>query len=786
VSLPALDVYDAADFASRAVSLDLETHLIQPGLLAPPIVCGSRARMRGYLVDAELLSKADAIESFRDALSGNNVIVGANIAFDFGALLVADPFALRDIIRAYDEGRVFDVLIAQSLDYIAQGYIKEGVIYDPRTGSQIRHPGTGKNAKRLSLEIVTDLVLGRVDAKKNDFWRERYALLEHVPVTDWPEEARQYPVDDAINTLEVALAQVGAIPRVDNAGMPAVIRPAENLQGMTIQARAAFALHLASMRGLRTDGELVARFQREADAKHAQALSTFVETGLLDQAGGKQTGKLKKRIATAYGASGTCRECAGTGKVPSKAKSNQRKCVCAGFGCSWCDNRGWVLGNTKINCKTCDASGLDLTTAPSLPRSDGGGISTSRDTLKESGDDLLDEFGDVSLNEKWRTTYLPYLAQATKIPLNPKANILLSSGRTSYDGLIQLMPRDGGLRECFIPRPGHVFCSIDYSGLELATLGQVCLWFVGESEIAERINDGSDLHAFLASQMIGESYEHVSKNKKLKPYAGYRQAAKFGNFGFGGGMGEVKFVLSGRQASGQTTTGPDGRVYKGVRYCLLLGRDTACGREKLTEWKGQECPPVCKACVECAGEIRRGFMSYRGIREYFRFVSEQTEYSGQIEIPWPGPDPHVAMTVGGRTFTSGANGYFQGLAAIGAKHALWNVTRECFFDRESPMYGARPVIFVHDEIFAELPEETAHEAAHRMAEVMVSSMRGWVPDVKISAEPALMRCWLKAAEPLYHHGRLVPWTPEHNAKTCPDCLSSSSSTPSAPSAPKAA
>ena len=41
----------------------------------------------------------------------------------------------------------------------------------------------------------------------------------------------------------------------------------------------------------------------------------------------------------------------------------------------------------------CDGAGLDLETAPLLPRSDTLGVKTNRDTLTESGDDDLADYG---------------------------------------------------------------------------------------------------------------------------------------------------------------------------------------------------------------------------------------------------------------------------------------------------------------------------------------------------------------------------------------------------------
>jgi len=807
---------DWSDLAERAVSLDSETHRIQPGLLAPPVVCGSLA-LPG--AGEQLLNGRAFLRALRGRCAdGQSIIVGANLAFDFGVLATHDPEALGDIFQCLAEGRVYDVLIAQALDAIANGYMRDGELIDPRTGARLQHPDSGKQVFRYSLAVVTDLVLARKDAKENDFWRQRYALLESIPHEQWPEEARVYPLDDVRNALQVALAQAGHRPRAherghdfdgdicircgdqaspDGAMDPTcwIRQPLRNLHVMTAQTRAAFALHLASIWGMRTDPERVGPMREEVEAKHEQAMATFVEVGLLrgedhpecstnakDRPGktrkevGSEDGRLLARmVAEAYGAHGTCDVCDGRGEVPSEAKSNQRKCrSCGGAGalgyvtvgspvCPDCAGRGWTPGSKLIGCKACDTTGLDLDTAPSLPRTPTGAVQCSRDALKESGNEVLEEYGDVSENEKLRNTYLPFLEKAVDRPFNMKANVLLASGRTSYEGLIQLLPRGGGIRECFVPRPGYVYCSIDYTGLELATFAQTCLELVGYSRMAEALNAKKDCHTMLAAQMIGREYADIFPlRKKDKTIAGYRQAAKPGNFGYLARMGVPKFVMAQRTATGQETIGPDGRVYKGVRFCLLLGREKECGREKTTQWGKYPHPPICVTCAEIGNDIRNSFMSlWSESEEYWDICGQLADYGGGHLAPGELEVAGWNMVRGGCEFTQIANSFFQGRAAAGAKHALWNVSRECYTDRNSPMYGARPVVFVHDEIFSEIPESIAHEAAARMTEVMIASMREFVPDVLIQAEPALMRRWYKGAEAVYDaSGRLIPWEPE--------------------------
>ena len=113
---------------------------------------------------------------------------------------------------------------------------------------------------------------------------------------------------------------------------------------------------------------------------------------------------------------------------------------------------------------------------------------------------------------------------------------------------------------------------------------------------------------------------------------------------------------------------------------------------------------------------------------------------------------------GGVGFTNGCNTFFQGLAADGAKSAVYAVVKETHTDTTSPLWGCRAVAFIHDEIIVEAPEHRAAEAAERLSEIMVREMKHWLPDIPVSAAAHLMRRWYKDAEPVRgSDGRLIPW-----------------------------
>jgi DNA polymerase I len=645
------------------IAFDLETHKVQPGLLAPPIVCG--AWWDGD--DGKLAGVGQTLFVARGLLLHKGIICGANIAYDFGCLAAADPSLLPLIFDKYERGEVFDVLIAQYLDAIAHGYLREGMIIDPRTGGQIKHPDTGKQAFRYSLAVVTDLCLNRKDAKQNDRFRTSYALLDGIPISEWPEDARQYPLDDVRNTYEVAEYQ---------------LKNHRNLHDMPFQARAAFASHLAAMWGLRTNPERTGTLHAELDGKYAAAFEKFKAAGIYRDDGSKDTKKLKELVTAAY-----------LGQPPTTEK---------------------------------------------------GAVSTARDVLAESGDELLEQFADVSKVEKLKNTYLPFVEQGTEKPINLAPNPLLANGRQSYDGLVQLLPRKGGIRECFEPRPGHVWCSVDYSAIELSTLAQVCLWAVGFSKLAEAINEGVDPHSLFAARLGNEDYEAFRRRVDSEDAEArdLRQMTKAANFGYPGMMGAPRFAIQKRK--------------EGLKLCLAARIAEACGVEKVTEWKGRPYPPVCKACVEQAERLRIAYLErWPEMPPYFNWVMTRLDsQAGELE-------QFVSRRVrGGLSGPSGANTLFSGLAADGAKRALWAVSKECYLDRASPLFGSRVLIFAHDELILEMPEERAHEAAHRQAEVMVAEMKKCVPDVRVSAEPALMRRWYKDAKAVYTEGRLAAWEPK--------------------------
>ena len=375
---------NVAAFKERAIAFDCETHLIQPGLLAPPLVCASISRFVDGDFTGELLDKDRAREVFVHLLESDAIIVGANIPYDMAVMAVDAAKRGIDlmplIFKTYREDRVWDIQVAAMLHAIAEDTLG-------------RDPETGKDVGRYSLDTCVRLWLGRDNAKENDEWRLRYAELEHIPIKDWPEKARTYPVDDANNTLETAFAQLP--PRW--AASPPVIRTLKvigrpkwhdgirNVYDLSRQCFYAFASHLGAVWGFHRDRARIEQLRTETVARRRSEILYFVGRGymraepiheykrkekkaflqalsLVHLSGGHWSGGyeykanqpiLKKAAAESFGAVDACEDCGGAGKVKS-AKTKK-----------------------LINCKTCDSTTYDLRRIDYIATESGGVSSRS-------------------------------------------------------------------------------------------------------------------------------------------------------------------------------------------------------------------------------------------------------------------------------------------------------------------------------------------------------------------------------------------------------------------------
>lgn len=609
------------------IFFDLETHLITLGCLAPPIVCGALCHGAdpdgAYLVDRPTTCDHIA-RDLRDGLP----FCGHNVAYDFGCVLQERPDLAAKIFRAYRENRVTDTMIRQELIDIAAG-----CHHGFRDGVRVTY----------SLGALSARLLDRPMAKGEDTWRLRYRELDGVPIEDWPEAARAYPILDVETTRDVYDVQEAEVPP-------------EWLVDQYAQARAAWALHLTAAWGITTDPVAVAKLERTLSAERETIGRELLGAGLVSR---KKDGTIKRNVKA----------------VASLVERSYR-------------DQGREVPLTK-----------------------GEGVSTSADACRESGDPLLIRYGRLGKIGSLLDKSIPKLKQGT---LHTRYG-LTANGRSSSQALedgaggdnLQNMPRKGGVRECLVPRPGHVFVIVDYGIGELCCLAQTCLDWFGESALADAINAGLDVHRALGTEIQGCAYDEVTKET--------RQFAKIPNFGFPGGLAPKTLIAHAlKQTEGKT------RITLAQAYELK------------------------------AAWLRR----WPEMNAYFARVNALISNGGQIEQA-------VSRRLRGRVgFTDACNTFFSGRLADIAKTALFDVVEACFVPSASPLYGCRTVLFAHDEIVTEAPEEIAAEAAEEQSRLMIAAAKPFLPDVKIEAVPMLARRYSKECEPVRdERGRLVPWSP---------------------------
>lgn len=644
---------------------DTETHRMRLGVTLPRAVSVAWTRF-GVDDDPDtspvhLAAVGDGVVAVREALSDPDVlVVGANVAFDFGVLLRRFDDMAPIVWGAYTESRVTDTLVRDKL--------LVGAMDD-----------LGNPKHRFSLADCVERRLGMtIDGKKRgahetqDTWRLRYGELDGVPVDRWPEEAVRYAKDDVRWTARL-WARQRDIQRERTRG--------DVIPDEYAQARADWWLTLMGAWGIRTDPEAVLSLKQDMDAKLAD-------------------------LRTSLRASGYVRA------RPVKGRLNYSRDMAA--------IRGLVA----------EAYGG----AP--PRTAKGAVSTKREHLAEAThahrlpqakQDALGMLQEYTWYEKQSTTYVSALLRGTSLPLQPNWNVLVATGRTSCRRPnLQNPPRGGRVRECFVARPGTVFVQADYSYLELCTLAQACFDLFGTSELREAINAGLDPHLDLAAYILGIGYDEArARHRQGDPdVADKRQMSKAANFGLPGGLGPTTWIVWARQTYGVTMTPSE-------------------ARQMIALWKRK----------------------WRTVALFLRYIGWRSDRGkrGRFDVV----QPRSGRVRAGCSFTNGANTHFQGLAADGAKHAGFLISRECY-DRfawardPSPLFGSRPVIFAHDEFILETPERDDYNAPlQRLQDVMVQGMRVYVPDVTIRTEGAVMRRWYKAAKECRDAaGRVVPWEPD--------------------------
>ena len=686
---------------------DNETALIEPGYQAPRLACSSISIVQVPTLEtgdfdaavrladsvkeyysqpvdriASLVHWTQAERVFRQLFDGTGAhLVGANVSFDMRTLAERYPLLLPLILDMYDEGRIHDTQTAEQLLDIARGTLG-------------RHPKTRAPLKYSLADQYGRITHERLD---KDTWRLRYGELAPYDLKCWPEDARHYPMKDAVSTALVwsMIAIRAHMQRMITPGIDSPILASE-----PEQCRSDFALGATSCWGLQTNGPRV-----EALAQHTEEVLYELEEelalhGLIDGGAGTKTVK----------------------KVVHKFRKPYR--------------RGEGVRNTKaaaarlLEAARAENPGVPDEDLPIERSEKTGEPSLSADACSESSDPLVQKYGMVgalstllgSTDEKKQKSGIPALRKGVHYPIHTRFGLAASGRSTSSNPNVQnLANKIKGVRECFQPRPGMVFAAADVGGLELATFAEVLLEIVGWSKLAEAILAGRDAHADFACEILGIPLEEGERRKALGKEADpefylARQTAKIGNFGIPGGLGAESLVDYARALYHITLTLEEAKRLKALY---------------LTKWPEVKIYFQIIAQLAESGRPFKQLYSgrYRGGLKYTAACNTSFQGLGGDAMK------HVAWEL-----TKACYDWRQGSILLGCR--IVNFIHDEFI-LEVPR------------------DHLAHDRAMALGDMMNAHIRRYLRRVPARAEPLLMDPWSKDAKPVYGpDGRLIPWEPK--------------------------
>ena len=307
------------------------------------------------------------------------------------------------------------------------------------------------------------------------------------------------------------------------------------------------------------------------------------------------------------------------------------------------------------------------------------GYSTSADILEKLAPDypIVSDILEYRQLTKLKSTYADGLAafigEDGKIHSIFHQKVTATGRLSSSDPNLQnipiRMPLGRAIRKVFVPEPGYVFVSADYSQIELRVLAHMA----DDKNLIDAYRHNADIHTATASQVFGVPVEEVTPL--------LRRSAKAVNFG----------IVYGISAFG-------------------LSQDLNITKKEANEY------------------IERYFATYPGIKTYLdgnvAFAKEhgyvKTLYGRIRPIPELSSSNFMQRSFGER---AAMNSSIQGTAADIIKIAMIRVSRRL---REENL-SSRLILQIHDELLVETKEEETEEVYKILKEEMMGAAKLSVP-----------------------------------------------------------
>lgn len=719
------------------VALDYETYLASADSAPKPVClswCGDPQKGEGVISNRTLQGKDGAREMTRYFLEQavereSYHLVLQNAKFDLAVIHEHYPELRPLLYEALAQGKIHDTLIREKL-------------YMLSTKGQLR------GGKRYGLADLTKRYLNKdVYGFKSgpDVWRLWYCLLDGIPVEHWMDSefssptgavldgrgAYEYALQDTQDTLAVFWAQER-------------IRAEEGKGSMnteTLQVKADFCLSLWSMSGLRVDKQAVVDLLEKVDGKIRPLQDKLVELGFATR-NYKDCDRVKKMIEnlhTKYSKGKVTEE--DYEQKLEKYKERLKKYEEVN------ENGGIFRKDNKRFSEYLETNYGEFVRYGKKTETGKKNVKIDADSLSHfPADEVIQTRRDLSLWEKYRQTYLPALLDRNRA--HYPYDVLKETGRTS--SFIQVMPRDGGIRECYIPDDNEVLIACDYAALELCSVAQCMYDIFGKSKMRSLLNDGdepTDIHSIMGAYLYAadhgcapdvQSFKDLKKNDPAV-FKKYRTRGKPVGLGFFGGLGAETMTKVARA--------------QGVE----MDEDYA---KEARQIHARLFPEV----VDYLG------YNYKRDDEMLAIKGGGWLESAAVEFTYNSRGEYApfkyAYSVNGRyrancTYCSCANGRsMQSPSADGAKEAIFLITRACYdTTRANILYGSKPKAFIHDEIILSCggSREEQEDKARELSRLMQVGMQEIMPDVRITTEAQLMTRWTKDDEEYILTG-IETWT----------------------------
>jgi len=664
-------------------------------------------------------------------------LVGHNVAFDFW------------VIAEHLSGQQEHYALSQWWTYAREGMFHDTVILDRLVAlaDSDEHPGNMQSLDKLAKKYL-DITLD-----KSDPYRSRFSELIGYPTDTWygfDSGFFKYAITDSIVTLRIHQI-LRSMAKEYKPQLCEILPDAEEKWGQlteTLQVRGAIALAQISRTGIQVDLDQVGPVRVE------------IHNVINEQA------RILEKLGSKYSNSGVFKYNR-HGEFIRTDAGVQRK-------------------NAKVVKEILNKIAMEEDIFPP----------ENKDDLVTDSVKFWEQYANVHPFIMAYTTWAAqsklaqFLVNLKDERIYPRYTPLVRTGRASCWGPnLQQLPRRADFREMIVPAKDHWLLSIDYGTLELRTLAQTCLTRFGKSSLADVFKAGGDPHIYTAGMILNlspEEFRELPTEEQKK----HRQQAKAINFGVPGGLGARAL-----QAYAKASYGVEMDEQEATRLRNKLINSVY--PELKRHLRERKYRIIARNMYISTDTVREVFDDYR-LFDYVAQILGGTDLYGNsdAEKKWT-PDqqamawneitalnqnpklmpllatretnPKLARlilfgnssTLSGRVrghvrFAARCNTPFQGLAADGAKLAMFELLRK----------GYRVVGFVHDEVMIEIPKNCDIDAVYQdVDKIMCGAMDDLCPDIPIICEGLVADCWGKEDQKYDCDGRIVPYI--HTRKLLP-------------------